>query len=294
MLLYLSNRQRSWYCVVMSIRKISILSMAFMVSACVGSSNEDVLQSAIQPKLQQNTEIQTANNEVNLLYVGSVSEQNSTQAKHPNLTFATDEPSVNQFQETETEPFIPPPPPPPRVKKTYLINGLGSSVGSIGYGFTNLAKKIPNSTLHNYTSFVESSTLIRTKVSREIKAAYKADPNIEINLIGISFGANIVTWIAEELHLKDIPINYLATLEGPAMSRIHENVRLADNFSCTGLSCFRTSSKLSWGNKETEFSKFKIKAGHIDLANHPQVHNRVINQINRPLEILETPQFSAQ
>jgi len=276
----------------MSLRKISILSMAFMVSACVGSSNEDVLKSAIQPNVKVSSQAKAPNVEVLPLHVGSVSGQKNTLARQqkPNLTFASDEPSVNQFQEIETEPFIPPPPPPPRVKKTYLINGLGSSVDTIGYGFTNLAKKIPNSTLHNYTSFVESSTLIRTKVSREIKAAYKANPNIEINLIGISFGANIVTWIAEELHRKDIPINYLATLEGPAMSRIHENVRLADNFSCTGLSCFRTSSKLSWGNKETEFSKFKIKAGHIDLANHPKVHNRVINQINRPLKILEAPQ----
>jgi len=269
--------------------------MAFLISACVGSSNEDVLQSAIQPKIELSSEAKTSNIEVSPFKVASIAQQKSNVTQQENAVFASDEPTVNQVQEIET--YIPPPPPPPRVKKTYLINGLGSSVDSIGYGFTNLAKKIPNSTLHNYTSFVESSTLIRTKVAREIKAAYKADPNIEINLIGISFGANIVTWIAEELNRKDVPINYLATLEGPAMSRIHENVRLADNFSCTGLSCFRTSSKLSWGNKETEFSKFKIKVGHIGLGDHPQVHNRVLYQINRPTEVLETPeipQLSAQ
>lgn len=267
--------------------------MAFLVSACVGSSNEDVLQSAIQPTTEINSSAEAPKIEISPLKVAAISKKPAFQKK-PNIAFASDQPTVNQLQEIETEPDLLPPPPPPRVKKTYLINGLASSVDSIGYGFTNLARKIPNSTLHNYTSFVESSTLIRTKVSKEIKAAYKADPNIEINLIGISFGANIVTWIAEELHRKDIPINYLATLEGPAMSRIHKNVRLADNFSCTGLSCFRTSSKLSWGNKETEFSKFKIKAGHIDLADHPQVHNRVIYQINRPPENFVTPQLSAQ
>lgn len=290
MLLYLSNCQQGWYCKVMSVKKISILSIAFLISACVGSSNEDVLQSAIQPKAELNSQAETPNIAVSPLQVASISQQKPNVKAQPNIAFASDESTVNQLQEIQTEALIPP----PRVKKTYLINGLGSSVDSIGYGFTNLAKKIPNSTLHNYTSFVESSTLIRTKVSREIKAAYKADPNIEINLIGISFGANIVTWIAEELHRKDIPINYLATLEGPAMSRIHENVRLADNFSCTGLSCFRTSSKLSWGNKETEFSKFKIKVGHIGLGDHPKVHDRVLYQINRPAEIFETPQLSAQ
>ena len=293
MVIYLSNRELGWYCKVMFFKKISILSMAFMVSACVGSNNEDVLQSAIQPQTELNSTAVTPNAEVSPFKVGSISQIKPNVPKQPNIAFASDEPTVNQLQEIEPEPLLPPPPP-PRVKKTYLINGLGSSVGAIGYGFTNLAKKIPGATLHNYTSFVESSTLIRTKVSKQIQAAYKADPTVEINLIGISFGANIVTWIAEELHRKDIPINYLATLEGPAMSRIHENVRLADNFSCTGLSCFRTSSRLSWGNKETEFSKFKIKAGHIDLADHPQVHNRVLYQINRPPEGFEIPQLSAQ
>lgn len=293
MVIYLSNRELGWYCKVMFLKKISILSIAFIVSACVGSSNEDVLQSAIQPHTALNSTATTPNAAVSPFNVGSISQIKPNVEKQPSIALASDEPTFNQLQEIEPEPFLPPPPP-PRIKKTYLINGLGSSVGAIGYGFTNLAKKIPSATLHNYTSFVESSTLIRTQVSKEIQAAYKADPTVEINLIGISFGANIVTWIAEELHRKDIPINYLATLEGPAMSRIHENVRLADNFSCTGLSCFRTSSKLSWGNKETKFSKFKINAGHIDLADHPQVHDRVLYQINRPQEILEGPLLSAQ
>lgn len=169
----------------------------------------------------------------------------------------------------------------PRPKKTYLINGLASSVESIGYGFTNLSKKIPGSVLHNYASFVESSTIIRSRVTRELKTAYRRDPTTEINLIGISFGANIVTLIAADLGRSGIPVNYLVTMEGPAMVPINKNVKTADNFSCTNLDCFRTKSRLAWGNRETEFATFKIKTSHIPLANHPQVHARILSQINR-------------
>lgn len=170
----------------------------------------------------------------------------------------------------------------PRTKKTYLINGLASSVPSIGYGFTNLSRKIPGAVLHNYTSFVESSTIIRSQVTRELKAAYRRDPNLEINLIGISFGANIVTLVAADLDRAGVPVNYLATMEGPAMVPIGDNVRVSDNFSCTNLDCFRTRSRLAWGNKKTRYASFKIKASHIPLANHPNVHNRILSQINAP------------
>lgn len=267
----------------MKFKKISILSIALMASACVSSGGEDVLQSAIE----------SDNNTVSSIQVASIPEKKPVLSEQNTISFASEEPDVNQIQ--EIQPALPlVPPPPPRIKKTYLINGLASSVDAIGYGFTNLSKKIPNTKLYNYASFVESSTVIRSKVTRDIKAEYAKNPDVEINLVGISFGANIVTWIAQELNRKDIPINYLATLEGPAMAPIHDNVRLADNFSCTGLNCFRTSSRLAWGNKETDFSKFKIKAGHIALADHPEVHARVISQINKPLDTVETQQFSAQ
>ncbi len=166
-----------------------------------------------------------------------------------------------------------------RESKTYLINGLASNVGAIGYGFANLQKKIPGSVLHSYASPLESSTIIRSQVIKELKAAYRTNPDLDINLVGISYGANIVTQIAATLGRSKIPVNYLATLEGPAMSRIGPNVRVADNFKCTHLTCFRTSSKLSRNNRTTRFQSFAISASHIALANHPRVHNRIISQL---------------
>lgn len=262
----------------MSLKKIAIITMASMVSACVAGQSSNVLESAIETQPTS----QFAHKSTNSLTTDSVFGENITPKNKQNDRIAFASETINIVPIPEKR-FVPPPPP-PRVKKTYLINGLASNVKSIGYGFTNLSKKIPDVTLHNYASFVESSTVIRTKVIREIKAAYEADPTIEINLIGISFGANIVTWIAQELNRKDIPIHYLATLEGPAMAPIYDNVRLADNFSCTGASCFRTSSKLAWKNKKTDFSSFKIKVGHIGLADHPEVHARVLSQINKHVE----------
>lgn len=268
--------------------------MALLVSACVSRGGDEALQSAIQPDTNTTAAIINQPQQVIPTKSALIEDENTVTEETSNIAFASEEPTLDQVQEV-----LPTPKPAqsPRIKRTYLINGLASSVQSIGYGFTNLSRKIPGAKLHNYASFVESSTVIRAKVTREIKAAYKENPNVEINLIGISFGANIVTWIAQDLNRKKIPVNYLATLEGPAMARIYDNVRLADNFSCSGLNCFRTTSKLAWRNKNTEFSKFKIKAGHIALANHPKVHARVLEQINKPLkqvEPVETKQIVAQ
>ena len=172
----------------------------------------------------------------------------------------------------------------PRESKTFLINGLGSSVKSIGYGFTNLAKKIPGSLLYNYASPIESSTIIRRKVTRQIKTAYRRNPDIELNLIGISFGANIVTLIAADLDRAGIPVNYLVTMDGPAMMPVRKNVAILDNFTCSGLTCFKTKSKLQRGNRTTQYASFTIQTTHIPLANHNQVHTRILGQLRASRE----------
>ncbi|MEM7069516.1 MAG: hypothetical protein AAF478_11615 [Pseudomonadota bacterium] len=234
-------------------RKGIFLFLVLFLASCVSGNEGDVLQSAASTDQKQ------------IVKSFKQAQINNSEAL--------------SIQPLPLEPGLPAAPPPPP-KKTYLINGLASSVEFIGYGFTNLSKKIPGSRLHNYASFIESSTVIRSKVTRELKAAYKSDPSVQINLIGISFGANIVTLIAADLDRAGIPVNYLVTMEGPAMVPIRDNVRMADNFSCTNLDCFRTKSRLSWGNKKTNFQTFKIKTSHIPLADHPDVHRRILSRIN--------------
>ncbi len=263
--------------------------LAFVIlTACTAASNEDVLASATAPKptpiYQQPTFGQQTPSQEPLIYsdvrpttrptlaptiVGQpIPENANSNLPRIRSAFASENGSFGQ-------PAIG-----PRFRKTYLINGLASNIGDIGIGFTNLSKKIPGSILHNYTSFVESSTLIRTRVTKELKAAYKQNPKLEINLIGISFGANIVTIIAQDLHRSKIPVNYLATLDGPAMLPIRQNVRVTDNFTCTNLDCFKTDTRLGWGNKKTVKDSFRLRSSHIPLANHPKVHARILQQIN--------------
>lgn len=252
------------------LRKVLLLAFAAFLAACVSGQQDDILQSAVSPQTEQTASIEPVQ-EPQVEVVETIEQNAEANPEQP----ADASRSAFAFEQNVLEPVYR-----PTTKKTYLINGLASSVESIGYGFTNLSKKIPGSTLHNYASFIESSTLIRAEVTRELKQAYRKDKNVEINLIGISFGANIVTLIAADLDRAKIPVNYLVTMEGPAMVPIRKNVRVADNFSCTNLDCFRTKSRLAWGNKETSFNTFKIKTSHIPLANHPLVHNRILQQLN--------------
>ena len=241
--------------------RMGVFSALAMLVACVSSDGSGNVEAVLTPPVQQ-------------------------PAAQPHQSFALDlnqQPVTHNAYQPPTAGSVAAPVPQPvyvhRASKTYLINGLASNVGAIGYGFRNLQKKIPGSVLHSYASPLESSTIIRTQVIKELKAAYRANPDLDINLIGISYGANIVTQIADTLGRANIPVNYLATLEGPAMSRIGPNVRVADNFSCTHMTCFRTSSKLRRTNSTTRFDKFAISASHIALADHPRVHGRILSQL---------------
>lgn len=164
-------------------------------------------------------------------------------------------------------------------KKTWIINGLGSNAESIGYGINNLSKKLPGSKLFNYAIMGQAYSSIRNKITREIKSAYEKNKRTKINLIGFSVGANIATLIAAELDREDIPVYYLAAIEGPAMVAVTDNVRKADSFSCTQAGCFRTKLRLAQDNKQTKLSTYKIDATHIPTGDHEDVHKRIVGRV---------------
>lgn len=167
----------------------------------------------------------------------------------------------------------------PRVQKTYLINGLASAVPFIGYGFTNLSKKIEGGRLFSYITPVEGSLAAAPAVMKDILDAYARNPDVEINLIGISYGANLVSRIALKLHKKNIPVHYLGTIEGTHLKRIPPNVRTADNFTCTFLDCTRARAKLARGNQITRLNSYKFNSSHIPLGNNREMHDRVLRRI---------------
>ena len=167
----------------------------------------------------------------------------------------------------------------PRTRKTYLLNGLVSAVPFIGFGLTNLQKKIPDSKLYSYLSPVEGSVAIAPAVINDIVKAHKLDPAVEVNLIGISYGANLITQIASSLDRKGIRVHYLGIIEGTTLKRIPANVQVADNFTCTNIDCTRAKARLANDNRITQLQSFKFRTSHIPMGNNKKMHNRIIQQI---------------
>ncbi len=162
--------------------------------------------------------------------------------------------------------------------RTYLVNGIASAVPFIGYGMRNLKKKIRGAKLFSYLTSGEGNAVARN-ITKDAIARHAANPDISINLIGISYGANVVTKIASSLASKGIPVNYLGIIDGTALAPLQANVRKADNFICTNADCTGARVRLAAGNGTTVFKRFTIKSAHIALGDNKQVHNRVIAQI---------------
>ena len=165
-------------------------------------------------------------------------------------------------------------------KKTYLINGLLSAVPFIGYGFRNLKKKMPEAEIYSYMGVVEGPAIIAPKIVKEAEAAWRANPDTMINLVGISLGADLVTVIANELDQKGVPVNYLGIVDGTNLRPIPDNVRKADNLTCSYLDCTRARAKMAKGNTSTIFERRVYKSSHIPLGDNDQLHARVIAQSN--------------
>jgi len=168
----------------------------------------------------------------------------------------------------------------PRTRKTYLINGLASAVPFIGFGMRNLKKKMPGAKIYSYLTPVEGSIAVAPAVLNDIAKAHKIDPNVEVNLIGISYGANLIMQIASRLKKKGIRVNYLGIIEGTTLARIPSNVDVADNFTCTYLDCTRAKAKLASGNTTTRLESFKFNSSHIPLGNNKKMHDRIIRQVS--------------
>lgn len=173
--------------------------------------------------------------------------------------------------------------------KTYLINGLASIMPFVGYGFNNLKHKLGEAKHYSYATPVEGTLVVQMAVFSEIKKAYKQDPSIAINLVGISYGGNIVTRLADMLNREHIPVNYLAVLDGPVLSRIPDNVHRVDNFVCRLPGCMGQKVRLTKGNKTTLHTEFKYKTFHIGLGDDERVHKRIQGQLTSYALNVTTP-----
>lgn len=152
--------------------------------------------------------------------------------------------------------------------KTYLVNGILSAT-PIGYGFKNLKAKLPNARLFNNIFGGEGS--IRRTIVEDIRQRHNANPEEEFTLAGISSGADVVLAVAREVGRDGIQIHYLGIVESSG-GTVPPNVAFADNFLCGGgvadLLCTRAPV--------TGAFTISLETNHINLGNHPTVHNRII------------------
>ena len=161
-------------------------------------------------------------------------------------------------------------------KKVYLVNGLFSK--ALGYGLTNLSKKMPYARHFKFSGSVTSAAI--NGIISDAERAYKSDPTTKISLIGISQGANAVVRIANSLNSRGVNVHYLGVIEGGGGASVPANVAMADNFICTNSGCNRNSLSRASGNSTTVIQTINLDTGHVDSGNHPTMHSRVISQVN--------------
>ncbi len=170
------------------------------------------------------------------------------------------------------------------------MNGLASVMPFVGYGFSNLKDKLGDAKHYSYATPVEGRIAIQPLVYSDIKRQYERDPSVLINLVGISYGANIVTSLAAQLNNAGIPVNYLGVLDGPVLTPVTPNVHRVDNFVCRMVGCIGQKVRLARGNNVTLHTEFKYASSHIGLGDHAKVHNRIIGQLTAyPLLIAGQP-----
>lgn len=160
--------------------------------------------------------------------------------------------------------------------KIYLVNGLLSRV--LGYGLTNLSKKIPSARHFKFAGGVTQAAI--NGIIADATRAYKADPSTRISLVGISQGGTAVAKIANALNKNGVKVHYLGIIEANANISVPSNVLKADNFICSGTSCLRNSVRRASGNSATQIKVFTLETGHVDSGNHPTMHRRVRAQVN--------------
>lgn len=171
---------------------------------------------------------------------------------------------------------------------TYLINGLASAVPSIGFGLKGLSEHLAGN-YYSYITPIESTLPLQIIILNDIRKRVAADPNTHINLIGVSYGGNIATLIANQLHRSGIQVNYLGIIDAPAPVSVKSNVHRADNFLCRKIGCIGQRLRLSRDNEETLVKDFIVGSGHIGLSANQFVQQRIIGQLTElPLNVMIT------
>jgi len=162
---------------------------------------------------------------------------------------------------------------------SYFINGLASAIPAVGYGLRDLSLSLGGKH-YSYVTPVESTVPIQISVIADIQKKLDTNPDAKFNLVGVSYGGNIATLIAQQLNVRKIPVNYLAVIDAPAPVSITSNVHRVDNFYCRRVGCIGQKIRLSRGNKTTIRQQFLVRENHIALSASQTVTERITGQLS--------------
>lgn len=162
---------------------------------------------------------------------------------------------------------------------SYFINGLASAIPAVGYGLRDLSLSLGGKH-YSYVTPVESTVPIQISIIADVQKQLDANPDAKFNLVGVSYGGNIATLIAQQLNARKISVNYLAVIDAPAPVSITSNVHRVDNFYCRRVGCIGQKIRLSRGNKTTIRQQFLVRENHIALSASSTVTERITGQLS--------------
>lgn len=164
-----------------------------------------------------------------------------------------------------------------------LISGLGSSLSFFGARYRAWARKLEKrlGPLPWTTVYEVSSDGSGEKDA--LQAIVKDKARGRVIIIGHSNGARDGLFMATMFHYMNIKVDYFASLDmtlGEFGAEAHGNIQYLDEFHARLQTVdFHPSFKPSAAN----YHKWEINSGHVAMASHPTVQDRIYKKVKEVL-----------
>lgn len=158
----------------------------------------------------------------------------------------------------------------------YLLRGLGN-VFSLGLDTLNgkLREAGVPSTVTGYSGWRGIAARIEARYARDKRA-------LPIVLVGHSFGADAVVYLAQELNKKKIPVALIVTFDVVTDVTVPPNVRRVVNFYTRGFGHLLQGAPGFKGRLENVDARAEDPGiGHLNIEKSPRLHTRTIREIRR-------------
>src|SRR5690606_3520544 len=122
-------------------------------------------------------------------------------------------------------------------------------------------------------------------IAARIEARYARDKRaLPIVLVGHSFGADAVVYLAQELNKKKIPVALIVTFDVVTDVTVPPNVRRVVNFYTRGFGHLLQGAPGFKGRLENVDARAEDPGiGHLNIEKSPRLHTRTIREIRREM-----------